>query len=152
MLQSAKKWGEFGRRSARLLKILRQRPELPEVDVEGVDGAQSARDTRPNAAPFGPAFRAAAVWVINENAIPTSGPAEGKLIVLETTGGKRDGKVDADALIRGAGWPAAIAPWRPKTSRANVRGSDGPNTPPPPSIYPQSPGRRPPAPGSSGKR
>jgi hypothetical protein len=105
-------------------------------------GTQSARDQRRNAAPFAPAFRAAAVWVSNESAIPASGPAAGKLIVLETTGGKRDAKVDADAIIRGANWPSAIAALRPKTDRTEPR-SPG-NIPKPPPINRQDQGRRPP--------
>lgn len=95
-------------------------------------GNQSGRDARPNAAPFAPAFTVAAVWTTRSSAIEKTNAVEGTLLVLQTSGGRREAKVDADSVVRGGAWASMLATHRPKldgTSRPG--GAAGPPPPPP---------------------
>ncbi len=95
-------------------------------------GNQTGRDARPNAAPFAPAFSVAAVWTTRSSAITKAGSVEGTLIVLQTSGGRREKKADANDVIRGAAWASMLANYRPKSdSVSRVDGTDGPTKPPP---------------------
>lgn len=95
-------------------------------------GAQTGSDPRPNAAPFSPAFAAAAVWSTSASAISKSDPVEGVLIVLQTSGGRREAKVDAEPMVRGASWSSMLAQYRPTIDlrSAGIKNAGG-STPPP---------------------
>lgn len=95
-------------------------------------GNQTGRDARPHAAPFAPAFSAAAVWTTRGSAISKAGPVEGMLVVLQTSGGRREAKADPDGAVRAAAWASMLAGYRPKADGAwRANGADPPPKPPP---------------------
>ena len=95
-------------------------------------GAQTGRDTRPNAAPFAPAFSAAAVWTARTSSLTKSGPVEGTLIVLKTSGGRREVNVEADTAVRGVPWASMLANYRSQSDGiARPDTKDGPPNLPP---------------------
>lgn len=95
-------------------------------------GNQSGRDARPNAAPFAPAFTVAAVWTTRSSAIEKTNAVEGTLLVLQTSGGRREAKVDADSVVRGGAWASMLATHRPKLDGTSRPGGAAGPTPPPP--------------------
>lgn len=98
-------------------------------------GNQSGRDARANAAPFAPAFAVAAVWMTRTSEITKTGPVQGILVVLQTSGGRRETKVDADSVVRGAAWASMLANYRPKSD--GIRRPDGAAGPPKPPPIPR---------------
>ncbi len=97
-------------------------------------GSQIGRDARPNAAPFAPSFSAAAVWVADASNIKSAGPVEGELTVLVTTGGRREAKVDVEAVVAEAPWSSMLSQYRPSRDELGPErgGSSTPPPPPPP--------------------